>query len=208
MFAFSPEIVLRDISIRCCVAWRSSLSFTLIVEDSDSLNTMARHRKKTAKKMKGALLKPALMSNPHHTLSYWKRRLHALQRIISSLKVTEPLRQDMESMLGVLSANDYGGQNETGYVENEAGPIFHGINDANVTFDWALHRLQDEVVAVEKRIACMKSLPRRKDTQRRIAIKWAMKATKKATMKAMRSSEGEMSGESDEATMKASRRKK
>ena len=55
MFALSPEIVLRDISIRCCMAWRSSLSFTLIVEDSDSLNTMARHSKKTAKKMKGAL---------------------------------------------------------------------------------------------------------------------------------------------------------
>ncbi len=77
----------------------------------------------------------------------------------------------MESMLGVLSANDYGGQNEPGYVENEAGPIFHGINDANMTFDWALHRLQDEVVAVEKRIACMKSMPRRQETQRRTAIK-------------------------------------
>ena len=169
---------------------------------------MASHNKKPAKKTKGAKLKPALMSNSHHTLSYWKRKLHALQRIIGSLKVTEPLRQDMESMLGVLSVNDYGGQNETGYVENEAGPIFHGINDANVTFDWALHRLQDEVVAVEKRTACMKSLPRRKETQRRTAIKWAKKATKKATMKAMRSSEGEMSSESDEATMKASRRKK
>ena len=55
MFVFSPDIVLRDISIHCCMAWRSSLSCTLIVEDSDSLNTMARHSTKTTKKMKGAL---------------------------------------------------------------------------------------------------------------------------------------------------------
>ena len=92
----------------------------------------------------------------------------------------------MESMLGVLSTNDYGGQNETGYAEYEAGPIFHGISEANVTFDWALHRLQDEVIVVEKKIACMMSLPTRKETRRRAGMKWAIKAMKKVTMKAMK----------------------